>query len=1330
MYDAGTAMLTVVPSFRGVEQAIRRQATGWGTSAGQQFNKALTTAASRAQVGPSRQHAQRQGAGTGDAYADGFRRRVESALKALPPVTIGVARNEAEQQLKDLQSELRALNSRRVGVDIDAAEALAQVERIQQRLNELGRTSPDVQVRADTAAAAAQLAAVGAQARRLSTANPTINVDVDAAGAVAGMAGLGAAASRSIGPMSVLVAVGATLGPAIVPAAAAAAAAVASIGPAAVAGAVGIGVAVLGFAGIADAVKALDGAQEDAGRSASQLAQRQAQVASAVDRVRSAERALANTRASNAEAARRAGEAVVRAQRGVEQAAGDVTRAERQVARAQEDAKRAALDLARAREEERRASQDLAFDLEGVGYAQRRAMLDLADAKEHLDRMLANPRATEAQREAAEVAYREIDLRVRQLAVQHERLTDEQQRSAKAGVGGSQRVIDAQRRLRDATQAVADAQQGVVDAHRRVAEAQAAVGEAMRAQAEQQRQAAYALANAQQSVVSAQRSLEQATVSAGEAGSASMRKLEEAMDGLSPAGQRFARFIFGLKDELGSLRASAAEALLPGVQKAIENLLPALPRVRDFVASIGQVLGDVAVRASEALGGPAWSKFFDMIGRAGPPLLERMLTATGNLMLGFANLAVAFEPFTEDMIDGLVDLTERFAAWSASLDDSPGFQRFLDWVREMGPIAMDFFGDLLIIVGKLMVALAPFGELVLKGLGWLADALADLDPGVLLYIAAAVTAVVGGVIALAAGPVAAIGVFIAAIMAVVGVIVYAYNKVSWFRTIVDTVFGAIATTATWLWKSVFVPAWNGIAEAAQWAWENVIRPVFNAITWVVEKVLAPIFTWLYRNVITPVWQGIQLAVSVAWAAIKVVFGLIQIYIKAVLAPLFTWLYKTIIKPAWDGISNAVKWVWENVLKPIFTSLGNFIKNEVAPNFKRGVEAVGRAWDAIREAAKAPVKFVVETVLNNGILAGYNRIAKAFGVKPDDVKIPLPKGFAAGGVLPGYTPGRDTHRFVSPTGGVLDLSGGEAILRPEGTRVLGADWVHGINAAARAGGTAGVARWLGGYADGGILDKLGGVFAAAKRKATDVITGVGDLLRDPAGAMRRMAERLMATLPGRDTMFGKAVLGLPSRVIGVLVDKVRGLFQSDDRGPAPAGGLGWQRMTQIIRAAFPGLPIYSSYRPGSVTLSGERDYHSVGRALDLPPRWDVFNWIRSHFPNSRELIFTPAGGMQIWNGRPHLFTGAGLQAQHMDHVHWAYDSGGMLPPGLSTVYNGTGRPEPVLTGGQWDSLRALARARHAEPSQTHFHFKQATLDQGRLAALMQRRDILARIGRPD
>ena len=97
--------------------------------------------------------------------------------------------------------------------------------------------------------------------------------------------------------------------------------------------------------------------------------------------------------------------------------------------------------------------------------------------------------------------------------------------------------------------------------------------------------------------------------------------------------------------------------------------------------------------------------------------------------------------------------------------------------------------------------------------------------------------------------------------------------------------------------------------------------------------------------------------------------------------------------------------------------------------------------------------------------------------------------------------------------------------------------------------------------------------------------------------------------------------------------------------------------------------------------------------------DVFNFIRGTYGKAtRELIFSPAGGRQIHNGRPHMYSGI-TRAMHFDHVHWAYrhggpvrsfDRGGVLWPGVNTVVNRTGRPEPVApTAGRQVTVAAGA-----------------------------------------
>lgn len=115
---------------------------------------------------------------------------------------------------------------------------------------------------------------------------------------------------------------------------------------------------------------------------------------------------------------------------------------------------------------------------------------------------------------------------------------------------------------------------------------------------------------------------------------------------------------------------------------------------------------------------------------------------------------------------------------------------------------------------------------------------------------------------------------------------------------------------------------------------------------------------------------------------------------------------------------------------------------------------------------------------------------AYGDMGVDIGSPSRVAFASGGILPGYSPGRDIHRFYSPTAGQVDLSGGEAILRPEVTRAMGSSWVHTLNSAARNGGVSRVRQLAGrsqqrqAFADGGIIGSFMGPAhdAASEHKA--------------------------------------------------------------------------------------------------------------------------------------------------------------------------------------------------------------------------------------------------------
>lgn len=112
-----------------------------------------------------------------------------------------------------------------------------------------------------------------------------------------------------------------------------------------------------------------------------------------------------------------------------------------------------------------------------------------------------------------------------------------------------------------------------------------------------------------------------------------------------------------------------------------------------------------------------------------------------------------------------------------------------------------------------------------------------------------------------------------------------------------------------------------------------------------------------------------------------------------------------------------------------------------------------------------------------------------------------------------------------------------------------------------------------------------------------------------------------------------------------------------------GGRGWQWQMNVLRKQFPGLPLWSGFRPGSRTLSGNQSYHALGRAVDLPPRRDVAQWIRNTYGAQTKELITPFNDLNLHNGKPHRYTGA-IWNQHNfaggnAHDHWAFNQGGIV-----------------------------------------------------------------------
>lgn len=152
----------------------------------------------------------------------------------------------------------------------------------------------------------------------------------------------------------------------------------------------------------------------------------------------------------------------------------------------------------------------------------------------------------------------------------------------------------------------------------------------------------------------------------------------------------------------------------------------AFPRLRGLVTGTGDALTVLEGDAERALGAPFWVRFFNLIGREGPPLIVTGVRALGHLGHGLASLVAAFLPEAERLDGAFLRGSEHFAHWADGFAQSEGFRDFTDYLHREGPVVLHTLGDL----GSLFLTVArdaaPFGGILLRLIDHLAQLLNTL----------------------------------------------------------------------------------------------------------------------------------------------------------------------------------------------------------------------------------------------------------------------------------------------------------------------------------------------------------------------------------------------------------------------------------------------------------------------------------------------------------------------------------------------------------------------------------------------------------------------------
>lgn len=550
-----------------------------------------------------------------------------------------------------------------------------------------------------------------------------------------------------------------------------------------------------------------------------------------------------------------------------------------------------------------------------------------------------------------------------------------------------------------------------------------------------------------------------------------------------------------------------------------------------------------------------------------------------------------------------------------------------------------------------------------------------------------------------------------------------WDAIKWY---IDSV---LIPAFTFLWQMIQV-AWDVIQNVISFAWNNIIMPIWDLIVWYIETILIPGFKFLWAA-IQIAWDIIQNVISFAWdKIIKPIWDAIWAFIEKILIPGFKILWN-IISFVWESVVKVIQWAWNNVIKPIWDTIWNFITTKLIPAFQWLWDKVQTVWNGIKSAIETAwgivsgiwitmwsflqtliatfqglwdkVKSVFDSIKNHA-----TNIFKDVG---DIIKSGINVGInAVNTLIDGLNkvaellPGLDWHIDHIPTlmaqGGQIPSSkvndgfvtnGARAIVGEGNPRhpeyVIPTDPKYRNRAY---GLWQQLSRSLGipAFASGGMLPDAtgvphtGGVLDGLKSIGGAIINGV----RKGAamalfGPLNNVAEGMINGIPwdwARDRLNG---------VRQAMYDWVKG---EDDKQPTGGPGMGWEAQWEIIKNQFPWAHLFSSVRPGAITVNGNRSDHADGRAIDIDPSMEIFDWIAQTFPDAKSLIFSPAGGRQIRNGQQMTYTGA-VRDTHWDHVHWAMAQGGKIPlEELALAYNkASGEYEEYARGGMLKLARGGA-----------------------------------------
>ncbi|GLW32278.1 phage tail tape measure protein [Actinoplanes regularis] len=221
---------------------------------------------------------------------------------------------------------------------------------------------------------------------------------------------------------------------------------------------------------------------------------------------------------------------------------------------------------------------------------------------------------------------------------------------------------------------------------------------------------------------------------------------------------------------------------------------------------------------------------------------------------------------------------------------------------------------------------------------------------------------------------------------------------AWIRSTAMMVANTAATVASRV-AMLAVRAATIAWTAVQWALNIALsaNPIGLVVIGIAALIAAVILAYkkneTFRNIVNQVWAAIKVGIGATvdwflqyvWPWLRKAIDGIGLYFKTL------W---TITKTVWSGIFTAISTSYGFIRDKVFSPLRNFITKTIPDAFRSGTAAIGKTWSGLQDMAKKPVRFIVDTVINQGIIGTFNKVSGFFG-GPKVSPVSLPKGFGDG-----------------------------------------------------------------------------------------------------------------------------------------------------------------------------------------------------------------------------------------------------------------------------------------------------------------------------------------------